>query len=858
MQRSIRVIALIALAGFCASGCAGSTGTSASPPMHMFLLAGQSNMAGRGELSEIDRTPHPRVFALSENDEWVIATEPLHFDKPKVRGTGPGLAFAKEIAKQNPEIRIGLVPTAVGGSGIQTWTPGGYHEKTGLYPWDDAVRRLGIAAQAGELKAILWHQGESDSGPEAASLYEARLHALIRRFRDVADDDLLPFIIGQLGQFKEWSDGRQLVNAVHENVPTQIKRTRFVSSDGLTDIGDGTHFDAPSARDLGRRYANAYADILLTTQARYLEALKPLVDQLVSTQITDPNDPDYGALISPSTNPQPNPRHSRAAEAVYPLAVIYKHTRDAKYKTAVILLGNWLVGLQQDDGTWGENWPDHDGWNGTTADQLISLAGTLDLLREDLNTAERQAWETAITKAADFSVDRFPGTSNINYTPTAAVGLVLAHRAVEKPNAFWLEKAESLIAHFVSYVNEDNLITGEGRGVDLGYNIAQTIGFIAWYGILQDSPETVDLAASLLKTHLYFMYPNGAIDNSWGTRSFKWTLESGTKTAPGVHFTFGLLADRDPSLHRGARLALEWLENHSLDAENRVVYGPHAYLHENSNPPSNYLTFARAQSIATAVEYGPNATKTAPIPAEQFNWFKFFPTTQTAVLRTEQVMATLSSYANNLRYPLETAVRGGSATVVWFEGYGPDGFLQLSSQTEYRRIETKHMPDGIDPLPLTPRIETTSGPYSTNLFDPDANLQVAKSPSAVEVVSSGALRSKGGDIGPSFTWTHAFSKDSYSKKVELSSAAGVQVVEPFVDNPGNSYVLDGDDTFVITAEDGRQWQLKIESSNVPYTLSHGDQRKRYYHPFPGVNGYPLTIQLGSSGPATFKYTVSAR
>ena len=102
-----------------------------------------------------------------------------------------------------------------------------------------------------------------------------------------------------------------------------------------------------------------------------------------------------------------------------------------------------------------------------------------------------------------------------------------------------------------------NFITGEGRGLDLGYNIAQTIGFIAWYGVLQDSPDTVELAASLLKTHLHFIYPNGAIDNSWGTRNFTWTLESGTKTAPGVHFTFGLLADRDPTLHRGARLALD-------------------------------------------------------------------------------------------------------------------------------------------------------------------------------------------------------------------------------------------------------------------------------------------------------------
>lgn len=62
-------------------------------------------------------------------------------------------------------------------------------------------------------------------------------------------------------QFKEWSDGRQLVNAVHQDIPTQFDRTRFVSSDGLNHIGDKTHFDAESARELGRRCAEAYSDI---------------------------------------------------------------------------------------------------------------------------------------------------------------------------------------------------------------------------------------------------------------------------------------------------------------------------------------------------------------------------------------------------------------------------------------------------------------------------------------------------------------------------------------------------------------------------------------------------------------------
>lgn len=265
LTRSLRAPVLVAAATAVLGGCAGSGGAAAPQPMHIFVLAGQSNMAGRGEVEEIDRTPHPRVFALNENDEWVVATEPVHFDKPKVRGTGPGLAFAREIAERFPDIRVGLVPTAVGGSAIETWTPGGYHEQTGLHPWNDAVHRLRVAMQAGEIKAILWHQGESDSRPERAPQYEDRLHDLIRRFRDVAGDNQLPFIVGQLGQFREWSEGRQLVDSVHQDVPTHLDNTRFVSSDGLTDTGDGTHFDAASARELGRRYADAYADILEKT-----------------------------------------------------------------------------------------------------------------------------------------------------------------------------------------------------------------------------------------------------------------------------------------------------------------------------------------------------------------------------------------------------------------------------------------------------------------------------------------------------------------------------------------------------------------------------------------------------------------
>src|SRR5687767_2478925 len=49
----------------------------------IFLLAGQSNMAGRGKpVEEQDRTAHPRVLVFSQDGQWQPATNPLHWDKP--------------------------------------------------------------------------------------------------------------------------------------------------------------------------------------------------------------------------------------------------------------------------------------------------------------------------------------------------------------------------------------------------------------------------------------------------------------------------------------------------------------------------------------------------------------------------------------------------------------------------------------------------------------------------------------------------------------------------------------------------------------------------------------------------------
>jgi carbohydrate esterase-like sialic acid-specific acetylesterase len=229
--------------------------------MHLFLLVGQSNMAGRGDVEPIDREPLAHVLALNAAGDWVPAVDPLHWDKPSA-GVGPGRTFAREYSSAHPGVTVGLIPAAVGGSPISTWEPGKLYEETHSHPYDDAISRARHALERGTLRGILWHQGESDRAPDLAPKYGAALTALIERFRRELHAPEVPFLIGQLGQFPAagaWDEPTRSVDRAQREVAARVPNSAFVPSDGLTSKPDHLHFDARSMRELGKRYAAALA-----------------------------------------------------------------------------------------------------------------------------------------------------------------------------------------------------------------------------------------------------------------------------------------------------------------------------------------------------------------------------------------------------------------------------------------------------------------------------------------------------------------------------------------------------------------------------------------------------------------------
>jgi hypothetical protein len=228
---------------------------TADTSFHLYLLIGQSNMAGRGQVAAIDREVHPRVLALDSAGQWQPAADPIHFDKP-IAGVGPGPTFGKVMAQSNPSVRIGLIPCAVGGSPIAAWQPGCTYHETGSRPYDDAVSRTRLALTRGVLQAILWHQGESDSEPGEAELYEDRLVALVAMLRSDLRQPDSPFVVGTLGDFfVSDNPAARTVNAALRRVPLRVRRAACVEATGLAHGGDGLHFSAQAARELGRRYA---------------------------------------------------------------------------------------------------------------------------------------------------------------------------------------------------------------------------------------------------------------------------------------------------------------------------------------------------------------------------------------------------------------------------------------------------------------------------------------------------------------------------------------------------------------------------------------------------------------------------
>ena len=234
---------------------AGSRQT-APPPTRIFVLGGQSNMQGRGSVSQLPaayRSPPPNVV-IWDGRSWV----PLRPQGLNDTTFGPEIGFGFALAKAHPDQRIGLVKVAAGGSSMIDWNP---HDSTSLYAsLRQRARRALRSAPNAVLSGVLWAQGESDARSEdLARAYAARVDSLIAAFRRDLGAPRLPFFCLEVNPPYAFA---AIVTRAQHALPRRVGRTYVIRGDDLPKHPDNLHYSAAGQIRLGERFELAYEALI--------------------------------------------------------------------------------------------------------------------------------------------------------------------------------------------------------------------------------------------------------------------------------------------------------------------------------------------------------------------------------------------------------------------------------------------------------------------------------------------------------------------------------------------------------------------------------------------------------------------
>lgn len=231
--------------------------------IYSFLMIGQSNMAGRGEIADVTAIDNENCLMLRMG-LWEKMSEPVNPDAPIFNedfhsGTSLAASFADNLQKYSGA-KIGLIPCAVGGTKLCQWMPG-------EILFDHAVMMAKLAMRTSTLSGILWHQGESDCGTdENVATYKDRFIRMVSALKKELGADDIPIIIGQLSEniTDVWNVGErpQRLNKIFSEIAEELPFCRVAASENLTLKSDGIHFDAKSSRIFGQRYFEEYLKIV--------------------------------------------------------------------------------------------------------------------------------------------------------------------------------------------------------------------------------------------------------------------------------------------------------------------------------------------------------------------------------------------------------------------------------------------------------------------------------------------------------------------------------------------------------------------------------------------------------------------
>ena len=590
------------------------------------------------------------------------------------------------------------------------------------------------------------------------------------------------------------------------------------------------------------------------------DLLRDWGDALLALQIRQPDSPATdGAFRCPACGTI----HGRCGDSVYPLLYLAQAHGESRYLEAALRVMNWTKNVDSSDGAW-TNDTGKNSWKGITVFAAIAQAEALQHHGQLLDPPVRARWLARLRLAAEYiHANLNMAYGNINYPITAAYALALLARTFDEDR--YRRRGRELALTSLKYLTPNGLLFGEGRPadqrspkgclpVDLGYNVEESLPSLAMYGLLENDAEVLGSVTTALAAHLEFMLPDGGWDNSWGTRSYKWTYW-GSRTSDGCQAAYALLADRHPAFATAARRNVELLRRCTHDG---LLYGgPHYFEHQ--VPPCVHHTFCHAKALTTVLNQPASPAKperSIALPREFATGVREFPEINAFLAAHGPWRATVTGY--DWLYHDSPHATGGSLALLYHQQLG---VLCAASLAKYLLIEADNMqplPDNLD-FPLTPRLESrTADGWFTNLYDLTAKITVENPPDGIafqiqtRLVDAQQREPGGGAMN--FRLMYLLSADTCAIRIEPHPAVSGKwsLVLPLVSAQSETVRRLTERSCEVIKHAGR---VTIESSST--LRIHELARSRAFNLVPGFQAVPFVVDGSDAGIVTLTLRAAA-
>jgi hypothetical protein len=572
-------------------------------------------------------------------------------------------------------------------------------------------------------------------------------------------------------------------------------------------------------------------------------------EALLKMQITDQRRvDDYGGIWCPADKAV----HGRVGDAIYPFFYMAAQTKDSRYTDAALLLYRWIERrVSQPDGSW-LNEPVKGSWKGTTVFMSIALGETLKHHGELMAPAFKAELTARLKKAGDFIYDTFNiNFGNINYPISGSYCLALLGEILNEPK--FTTKGRELAHQALAFITpKDGFLKGEGDpyyeaskkgcfSVDLGYNVEESLPALVQYGLLTKDEEVLQAVTRSLQTHMELMLPDGAWDNSWGTRNYKWTYW-GSRTSDGCQTAYALLADRDPRFYRVALMNTQLMQ--SLTVNGLLQGGPHFAAH--GVQVCVHHTFTHIKALVNMLQHPQTKLNLmlVSLPRVKAYGLRAFGDIQTWLVAKGSFRATVTGYDRDYKHTPNGHATGGALTMLWHKKTGP---ILCASMNEYQMVEAGNQQAETDPhaMPLTPRIEMhLDGHLYMNISDHEAAITAREDGDKIIIKTISKLVDRDqkepatGTVDCEVTYEFTDTRVSLHFKHNLLQAESlIKIIIPVIAKSSEKVVTLNHKTLQINREGGI---VKLSSDQPLQQLPATNGR--IFNFVPGFEAVPLGVE----------------